>query len=272
MKRSAFLSRVAGMAAVVCLMLALTGSNHLAGMPDRTIALPASVDIHSTARTQYLQYDRDGIAASVAMYEQLLREDMGDATAHAGLANALMQTYLHSGRNESVAQRAFDAASTAIELDHELPAGHKALGAFFHFRGEHELALPHYAQAVELDPGYWNALNNGAEILRDLGEYAAARNLFSCALQESSRKTDVLLRLADVEARDGRPEAAAGYLEIVRLLEPSNEDIASISERIDTYLPGDAARHVAFDLQPPTAELIAEFETFRCPTAPDFAA
>ena len=265
--------RMATLGLAASLIILFSGSSQPVANVDGQPFIPASLDIHSAARAHYLKYDQDDMLASVALYEHLALLDPSDAAAHAGLANGLMQVYLRWGRDETIAARAFDAAKRAVELDRELAQAHKALGTYFHFRGEREIALQHYAAAVQRDPGYWNALNNGAEILRDLGEYNAARNLFSCALTAATRKADVLLRLADVEFRDGRYEQATDYIEIARLLEPSNRDIGAIEERVNQA--GGAALPREFDESPARAldnDLVAVFEQFRCPGGQNLAA
>lgn len=257
--------RLAGAVAAVILMLAFAGSANVGDIIATPAIMPAGVELHSAARTQYLQYDRDDMATSIAMYEFLVQKNAEDAIAHAGLANALLQTYLRWGRDEAVAARAFNAATLAVSLDRDLPEAHKALGAYFHFRGEAGPALRHYASALRLNPDYWNALNNGAEVLRDLGEYSAARNLFACALHGAPGKTDILLRLAEVEILDGRFDDAASYINLASLLQPSHQGIEVLSERMKLArmsAEGDRlfVQHAEVDLP----QLVSELEGMQC--------
>ena len=223
-KRAVTFHRPSALAAVLLIGVLLPLVAYFSGSIESASEISDRLDVHSIARSAYSQYDRDGNDRAIELYEYLIEKNPEDAVAHSGLADALMQSYLRWDRDEAIARRAQAAALRSREINPGRPDALKALGAYHHFRGERYLALESYAEAIEIDPTYWMALNNGAEILRDFGEYSAARNLFYCALNATPHKLDVLLRLAGVELRAGRHEEAAAFLNTVLMLNPSNEE------------------------------------------------
>ena len=235
-------------ATAIFALLFVPSATYLSDFGKAASAIPDSLDLHSIARGQYFRYDSDGIVSAIELYEFLITKDSEDAAAYAGLADSLMQAYLRLGSEESIAAKARIAALRSQQLDPNRPEAHKALGSYYHFRGERQLALKSYADAIRVDPTYWMALNNGAEIFRDFGEYPAARNLFKCALLTSPNKIDVLLSLAELEIRDGRHDAAQDILNSVMVLEPDNSEMKSLLAdlRIDsaaaTLLAGNASQ------------------------------
>ena len=227
-------SRVFRASAVAASLLSLLIAPILASTPDFSGSkMPDGLDLHAIAEDEYSQYDSDGIESAIKMYEFLIALDANDASAYAGLANSLMQSYLRTQNDISIAEKARAAALRARQLDPDSPAAHKALGSYYHFQGKRQRALQSYADAVRIDPNYWNALNNGAEILRDVGDYSTARKLFECALDTTTNKVDVLVRLAGVEIRDGQMDKAKIILDSVSLIDPKNTEVALLLSYVD---------------------------------------
>lgn len=233
--------RAIAIAASVFLVLAATLT--LSALRQPAPGALDEADLHAIARTQYHRYDEPGMAAAARIYDRLLEIDPRDAAALAGLADTLMQQYLRFTPDEALALRAREVALRSISIDETQADAYKALGAYHHFRGEPDQAMKYYGTAVSIDPGYWTALNNVAEILRDSGHYEAASDWFQCALAVTPRKFDVLMQLVDVEARAGNGGSAESYLAIATLLNPASEDAIAALARLrrgDLPFPDDA--------------------------------
>ena len=120
---------------------------------------------------QYRRYRRDANERAIECFQQAIELDPELALAHAGLASAYGLRMANYGFGSDQADLAVAAGERARDLDPELPEAHKALGLAYSQRGMSRSALDRYDRAIELRPGYQEAIYNRALLRRQLGEW-----------------------------------------------------------------------------------------------------
>ncbi|MEM9598373.1 MAG: winged helix-turn-helix domain-containing protein, partial [Acidobacteriota bacterium] len=128
-------------------------------------------DLYLRGRQRYRQHTRADNDAAARYYRSALELDPAFALAHAGLANAEGLRAANYGGGEDAAQVAEASARRALELDPQLPEGHKALGLALSQLGQPRRALEAYRRALELRPDYDDAIHNTAFLVYQLGEW-----------------------------------------------------------------------------------------------------
>lgn len=119
----------------------------------------------------YREYRHGANERAIECFEQAIGLDPGLALAHAGLASAYGLRMANYGFGSDQADLAVAAAEKARDLAPELPEAHKALGLAYSQRGMSRSALDRYDRAIELRPGYEEAIYNRALLRRQLGEW-----------------------------------------------------------------------------------------------------
>jgi tetratricopeptide (TPR) repeat protein len=147
-----------------------------------------------------MRLHREGrMAEAMDAYEKILH----DAPTHPGALYYLGAAHLEAGRPrqavlfferafETVRQRGADA--------------HYAFALALHMCGQRQEAVPHYRQALALDPDFAEARNNLAVILRELGRVEEA-----VAAMERAVATDdpqQMMNLANLRVDEGRYDEA----------------------------------------------------------------
>ncbi|MDH5494049.1 MAG: tetratricopeptide repeat protein, partial [Myxococcales bacterium] len=105
------------------------------------------------------------------------------------------------------------AAEAALELEPQSPEAFNLLGFVQAAQGELDLALSSYAHAVTLDPGFFEAMLNAAELLlHPLGRLEAAHEMVDLALEQAEspeERADALLIRIEAFLLGGDRGAAA---------------------------------------------------------------
>src|SRR4030095_6587952 len=152
---------------------------------------PQAHEAYLRGRFYWNTFTEDGFARAIVCYQQAIALDPTYALAHAGVAGYHNWLGVFSVMPfAECAAAAYEAASTAVEIDPALAEGHAALGQailcrdFAWASAEHELV-----RAIELDPNYaqariWYALQLAMEgrFSESLREAHTARDLDPMAI------------------------------------------------------------------------------------------
>src|SRR5262245_40501577 len=152
---------------------------------------PQAHEAYLRGRFYWNTFTEDGFARAIVCYQQAIALDPKYALAHAGVASYHNWLGVFSVMPYvECSAAAYEAASTAVELDPHLAEGHTALGQailcrdFAWASAEHELV-----RAIELDPNYapariWYALQLAMEgrFSESLREAHTARDLDPMAI------------------------------------------------------------------------------------------
>lgn len=150
----------------------------------------------------YTRFTRSDNEAALALYEDLLSADPGDAAAMAGLANALTQRMIRFGGPDGLTadRRTLGEALDSGWLD--TPEARAAVDRAA------DLALA----ATEADPGHaraWRALGLAEAARRN---FDAARRAHERALVMAPGDWGALVNLADISQLTGRDDVARAYM------------------------------------------------------------
>lgn len=120
--------------------------------------------------------DPESSAQSRRLLEQAIALEPGYAWAWTYLAAnyALAARFGFGGDRTELLQRAFDAATRAIELDPNLPNAHATLGSIYLIRREHDKAIAEGRVAVALGPNDSEAHALLGQSLYQAGQFAEA--------------------------------------------------------------------------------------------------
>ena len=138
---------------------------------------PQAHEAYLRGRFYYATFTEDGFARAIVCYQQAIALDPKYALAHAGVANYHNWLGVFSIMPfAECAAAAYEAASTAVELDANLAEAHTALGQAILFRDFAWASAEHHlVRAIELDPNY-----------------APAHTLYALQLVKEGRFTEAL--------------------------------------------------------------------------------
>jgi tetratricopeptide (TPR) repeat protein len=171
---------------------------------------------------------RGDIDLSIAEFEQALRLDPNNASAHIGLSAAL------SGRGNIDA--AIAHCEQALKTRPDFVAGHFQVANALAQRGRLEAAIGHYRKAIEIEPDNAKAHYNLATILNQHGEPGAAIAEYRKALEiepdDSAAQYDFALLL---ESSGQLDDALVHYRKALALAEAQKQTAlaATIRDRIE---------------------------------------
>jgi tetratricopeptide (TPR) repeat protein len=165
------------------------------------------------------RYDLPGrVDRAVALFQRLVENDLGSASAHAGLARAYWRKLGEEGGDAMWLGQALAVARHAVELDGRLPAARVSLGFVLLKAGRREEARAELEQARALDSRNADVYRGLAEIHQALGQPEQAETAFrqAIALRPADRAFHDLL--GTLYFHGGRmKEAEAEYRKSVEL-------------------------------------------------------
>lgn len=158
-------------------------------------------EAHHNLGNAFLDLNQPGEAARCYRATLALKPD--DAQVLCNLGNALRQT--------GEIEEAMTCTQRAIALAPALSMAHNNLGLLLAARAP-RAAVASYREALRLNPGYVEALNNLGNVLREVGERREALSLYQRAVQLDPSRTDSHCNLgyALLDARR-MTEAAASF-------------------------------------------------------------
>jgi len=136
--------------------------------------ISAAYDAYLKGRGYYRRWTRQDNETALAFYQQAIELDPGFALAHAGIANTYALRTSNYGVGEQWAQKAIQQAELALSINPVSPEAYKALGIVSFHNGHYQESLGYYLKAVEMNPGYDEALFNIAEIYQRQGRWDEA--------------------------------------------------------------------------------------------------
>ena len=134
----------------------------------------AAYDAYLKGRAFYRRWTRQDNETALAFYQKAIELDPEFALAIAGSANGYALRASNYGMGEEWAEMATQKAELALSIDPVLPEAYKALGIVSFNEGHYQESLGHYLKAVEMNPGYDEALFNIAEIYSLQGHWDEA--------------------------------------------------------------------------------------------------
>jgi len=167
---------------------AIKGRLELSGAPPPRANAAASPEAHDAyLRGRYLlaQRTRAGIEGAVREFDKAIALDPGYALAHAELAMATILSLNHGLSNYADAiVTVASHVEQAMASEPTLAEAHAASGYLLWAQGHLEKALPHFEQAIQINPNYAPAYGWMATIYsRTLGRYKQGSRLIETEIR-----------------------------------------------------------------------------------------
>ncbi len=194
-----------GLAGGIALIRRVPGQPEPALRSDAALPFPAAARPLSAAEARSLEaegwaaldrYDLPGrIDRAAALFQRLVENDLGSASAHAGLARAYWRRLGEEGGDAMWLDQALAVARHAVELDGHLPAARVSLGFVLIKAGRYDEARTELEQARALDSRNADAWRGLAEIHEAAGrpDQAEADYRRAIALRPTDRSLHDLL-------------------------------------------------------------------------------
>lgn len=128
------------------------------------------------ARYYWERRTAESLERAITLFEEVIREDSQFASAYAGLAISYVLLPYYSGYSPAESYpKARAAAEQALRLDESLEDAYASLGLVMRdYERDWMGAEREFMRAIELDPGYWLALQWYAEYLAMVGRFEEA--------------------------------------------------------------------------------------------------
>lgn len=190
-----------GMAAIAPIICALLASVIWDGYQRKT--KETFDETLSRADSLYMQFDEQSNEAAIVLYEKVLEQDVGNARAQAGVANAMVQrvvrwpsapytveasrvsltSALASGQLQTpdarlMLERARLIAEKAVRMAPTDVQALKSLGFVYSAEAKFERAIKLYLKAIKIDGHAWRSLINLAELYALNGEQQKSLDTF----------------------------------------------------------------------------------------------
>jgi TolB-like protein/DNA-binding winged helix-turn-helix (wHTH) protein/TPR repeat protein len=164
-----------GIARGVAQSLEATISNTgIEALQRNSTEVPEAYDAYLKGRVYYRRWNSQDNETALAFYQQAIVLDPDFALAHAGIANTYALRATRYGAGDEWTEKSIQQAQLALSINPLLPEAYKALGITSVHYGFYQESLNYYLKAVELNPGYDEALFNIAEIYQQQGHWDEA--------------------------------------------------------------------------------------------------
>ena len=190
----------------------------LVPVPTRTHA--ESIDAYTfylKGRFLWNRRDREGVLASLKMFQEAIKIDPYYAKAYAGLADAyhIAATYDFMDWTEGLA-KSNEAAMKSLELDDTLAEAHASRGANLETDLRYDEAQGEYLRATDLNPSYATAHQWRSEILREMGKMDEAMEEIEEARELDPLSTIIACSVGLMQHMEARfDEAIATYGKVI---------------------------------------------------------
>lgn len=192
---------------------------------DKT-ALDLYMRAEALAMMGHRDYDTGKLSDAIPLYRQAIAKDTGFALALARLSYVESELAWFGGGGEDVAQlnsRARLDAERAVALAPGLPAAYLARGYSAYWgRSDGAAARQAFDRALELQPGYLDALMAKAFVMRRFGHVDAAAALLEQVRERDPRNTALLFDLGNTYMIAGSYTLAVQRFQQALALDPNN--------------------------------------------------
>ncbi|MGI8991390.1 MAG: protein kinase domain-containing protein [Bryobacteraceae bacterium] len=144
--------------------------------------IPTAYDDYVKANGYIQRYDRGGIDAAIALFQEAIRRDPNYALAYAGLGEAYWTKYVHS-KDVQYLEQARTQTEQAISRNAAMASPHITLGVISTAMGQQDSAVAQLREAIRLDPvnaAAYRALGNSLAAQRKPAE---AEEMYKKAIQ-----------------------------------------------------------------------------------------
>ncbi len=116
-------------------------------------------DYYLRGRSLYFKYKPTANDSAIAEFKKAIDIDPEYAMAWAGLGDAYSQG-IRLGKKENWLDSSMQAGMMAIKLDSNLAEAYKAVANAYSNKRQYDKAFPYLLKAVEINPGYYQAVGN----------------------------------------------------------------------------------------------------------------
>jgi len=184
--------------------------------------VPKAYDFYLQARGTLENYHGESDPERAAeLFKQAIALDSGFALAHAGLAQADLESY-RKKKDARLVDEAVASAGRAVELDDRLSEVHATLGALYTTTGKYEDAVRELKRAIERQPRNAGAYSGLARAYDALGNAAGAEETYRRAIALRPEYWVGYTELGAFYYRRGRYEDAEKQFQKAVALTPQN--------------------------------------------------
>jgi tetratricopeptide (TPR) repeat protein/TolB-like protein len=184
--------------------------------------VPKAYDIYVQARGTLENYQGENDPERAAeLFNQAIALDSGFALAHAGLAQADLESY-RKKKDARQLDEAVASARRAVELDDRLGEVYATLGSLYATTGKYEDAVREFKRAIEIQPRNAGAFTGLARTYDALGNAVGAEETFKRAIVLRPEFWVGYTELGGFYYRRGRYEDAEKQFQKAVALTPQN--------------------------------------------------
>ena len=126
--------------------------------------------LYQRARNYYGMYTASANESSISLFKEALKLDNTYALAYAGLADSYAQRVIRSDFKVAWLDSALNAANVALKMNSNLAEAYKAKGLVYFASNNIDLAELNNDKALEINPGYHQAVANKGIFLNQKGQ------------------------------------------------------------------------------------------------------
>lgn len=203
-------------------------------------AVPVSAaELYETGMRYYRRYRPDDNMLAREMFDKALALDPGFVPARAGLANSLTLDFSRFGGGPPTIDTAIAQARLAVRADPDSAEAHKALGFAYQARGWLGQGAAESHRAIELKPGFAEAIHNFAGALDGMGRPVESLRWRLRQPLENTDRALLFVGIGHTLAAIGERASARRYLELALLAEPyscyASVELAGLEVREGAY-------------------------------------
>ncbi len=126
--------------------------------------------LYQRARNYYGMYTASANESAISLFKEALKLDKTYALSYAGLADSYAQRVLRSDFKVAWLDSALNAANIALKMNSNLAEAFKAKGLVYFASNNIDLAELNNDKALEINPGYYQAVANKGIFLNQRGQ------------------------------------------------------------------------------------------------------
>ena len=126
--------------------------------------------LYQRARNYYGMYTASANESAISLFKEALKLDKTYALSYAGLADSYAQRVIRSDFKVAWLDSALNAANIALKMNSNLAEAYKAKGLVYFASNNIDLAELNNDKALEINPGYYQAVANKGIFLNQRGQ------------------------------------------------------------------------------------------------------